>query len=139
MNIKIVNEFSPDKLEEVRAVYASVGWKKHTTELISTVFNRSDIISLAVMDEVVVGVGRALSDGVFNAAIYDVVVHFEYQRKGIASLIMSDLLQQLKGVSCIMLISTTGNEAFYKKQGMKQVKTGMARYLNPALEEEYLI
>ncbi|WP_346764022.1 GNAT family N-acetyltransferase [Bacillus sp. BHET2] len=95
---------------------------------------------MVVMDEIVVGVGRALSDdGVFNAAIYDVVVHHEHQKKGIASLIMSDLLEQLKDVSCIMLISTTGNEAFYKKQGMKRVKTGMARYLNPALEDEYLI
>jgi ribosomal protein S18 acetylase RimI-like enzyme len=138
MDIKIHNEFDSDKLDEIRAVYHSVGWMKHSNELIKKVFQRSDIVSLAVYDGQVVGVGRALSDGVFNATIYDVVVHREYQRNGVASLIMSDLLEQLKEVSCVLLISTTGNEEFYRKHGMKKHKTGMARYLNSYLTDEYL-
>ena len=34
---------------------------------------------------------------------------------------------------CFHLISTTGNESFYKKLGLKRIKIGMARYLNPNL------
>jgi hypothetical protein len=36
------------------------------------------------------------------------------------------------------LISTTGNEEFYLKTGLKRVKTGMARYLNSRLIDEFL-
>jgi ribosomal protein S18 acetylase RimI-like enzyme len=138
VNVKILNQIEPDTLDEIKDVYHSVGWVKHSNEVISKIFHRSDVVSLAVFEGLIVGVGRGLTDGVFNATIYDVVVHRDYQRKGIASLIMKDLLEQLKDVSCILLISTTGNEDFYRKHGMKRLKTGMARYLNPALEDEYL-
>ena len=47
-------------------------------------------------------------------------------------------LEQLKDVSCIHIISTTGNEAFYRKQGFRKVKTGMARYLDSELTKAYL-
>ena len=74
----------------------------------------------------------------FNAAVYDVVVHADYQGNGIARKLMDDLLQQLKEHSCIHLISTTGNESFYKKLGFKNLKTGMEKYTNPTLAKEYL-
>lgn len=138
MNLKILNQFEKDKLHEIKDVYQSVGWMKHSDEVISTIFQRSDVVSIAIYNGRIVGVGRALSDGVFNATIYDVVVHQDYQRRGIASHIMRDLLEQLKDVSCILLISTTGKEAFYRKHGMKNVKTGMARYLDSSLAKEYL-
>ncbi|MCA1062560.1 GNAT family N-acetyltransferase [Rossellomorea sp. AcN35-11] len=138
MKIMIQNRFDPDQVGEIKEIYHSVGWKKHSDEAIEKVFIRSDILSLAICCGKVVGVGRALTDGVFNATIYDVVVHREYQGNGIASLIMDDLLKKLQEISCVLLISTTGNEEFYKKHGLKKVKTGMARYLNSKLADEYL-
>ncbi|MGD6956776.1 GNAT family N-acetyltransferase [Rossellomorea aquimaris] len=138
MDIKIHNRFDPDKLDEICAVYQSAGWLNHSNDVITKVFQRSDIVTFAVSEGRIIGVGRALTDGVFNAAIYDVVVHLEYQQIGIGSLIMSDLLEQLKDVSCVQLISTTGKEEFYRKHGMKKLKTGMARYLNSSLTDEYL-
>ena len=139
VNVTILNQFEEDQLDEIKDVYESVGWMKHSIEVISIIFQRSDVVSISIYDGRIVGVGRALTDGVFNATIYDVVVHRDYQRRGIASYIMRDLLEQLKGISCIQLISTTGNEAFYRKHGLKNLKTGMARYLNPSLAEEYLV
>ncbi|MFI8574489.1 GNAT family N-acetyltransferase [Rossellomorea aquimaris] len=138
MEIKIHHKFDSNKLDEIREVYQSAGWLKHSNEVITKVFQRSDSVTLAISDGRVIGVGRALTDGVFNAAIYDVVVHLEYQKNGIGSLILSDLLEQLKDVSCVQLISTTGNEEFYRKHGMKKLKSGMARYLSSSLTEEYL-
>lgn len=79
-----------------------------------------------------------MTDGVFNAAIYDVLVHPVFQKQGIARKIMEYLLAKLSNVSCVHLISTTGNEGFYKKLGLKKTKTGMARYLNPNLASEFL-
>jgi GNAT superfamily N-acetyltransferase len=86
----------------------------------------------------IIGFGRAMTDGVFNAAIYDVVVHLDFQKQVIAKKIMEFLLDKLRNVSCVHLISTTGNEDFYRNLGLKRVRTGMARYLNPLLSDEYL-
>lgn len=136
--MEIHNDFSNANLDEIKDIYASVGWTKHTKEIIQQVFEASNVIALVTVDGRIVGIGRAMSDGVFNAAIYDVVVHRDFQKQGIARKIMEYLLEKLRDVSCVHLISTTGNEEFYRKLGLKRIKTGMARYLNPNLIDEYL-
>jgi len=137
MEIEIHGDFSNANLDEMREVYQSVGWR-HTNEIIKQVFEASNVIALVTINGRIVGFGRAISDGVFNAAIYDVVVHRDYQKQGIAKSIMEFLLDKLTDVSCVHLISTTGNEEFYRKMGLKKVRTGMARYLHARLAEEYL-
>jgi ribosomal protein S18 acetylase RimI-like enzyme len=124
--------------KEMKEVYESVGWMKHTTEVIQTVYKASNVVVIVKANGHIIGFGRAISDGVFNAAIYDIVVHHDFQRLGIARQIMEHLLERLKNISCVHLISTTGNEEFYRKIGFKKIKTGMARYLNAALDQQYL-
>ncbi|MFC7391993.1 GNAT family N-acetyltransferase [Scopulibacillus cellulosilyticus] len=138
MDIQIHGDFSHANLNEMKEVYHSVGWTKHTNEIIKQIFEASNVIALVTLDGRIIGFGRAISDGVFNAAIYDVVVHRDFQKQGIARKIMTFLLYELSDVSCVHLISTTGNENFYRKLGLKKIKTGMARYLNQKLTDEYL-
>ena len=130
--------FENKNLTQLKSVYRSVGWNKHDKEIIKKVFENSTHYVFAVENDFIIGFARAIGDGVFNAAIYDVVVHADYQGKGIARRLIEDLLEQLKEHSCIHLISTTGNESFYKKLGFKDLKTGMAIYKNPTLSKEYL-
>jgi len=138
MEICINSDFSTANLDEMKKVYASVGWIKHTNEIIKQVFEASSVIALVTFNDGIIGVGRAMTDGVFNAPIYDAVVHRDFQRQGIANKIMEFFLDKLSNVSCIHLISTTGNEEFYRKLGLKKLKTGMARFLYPSLRDEYL-
>ncbi|MDQ0483722.1 GNAT family N-acetyltransferase [Guptibacillus hwajinpoensis] len=138
MEFKLHNVFRESDSAGIRDVYHSVGWTKHTCENIKTIYQASSVVVIVTYGEQVVGVGRALSDGVFNAAIYDVVVHQDFQNRGMAKKIMMFLLEELSDISCIHLISTTMNEAFYEKVGFKKVKTGMARYLSSSLNDEYL-
>jgi ribosomal protein S18 acetylase RimI-like enzyme len=138
MDLRIHSDFSKVNLNEMKEIYSSVGWTKHTKEIIKQVFEASNVIALVTVNGRIIGFGRAMTDGVFNAAIYDVIVHTEFQKQGIARQIMEYLLDKLSNVSCVHLISTSGNEDFYKKLGLKRIKTGMARYLNPNLASEYL-
>ncbi|MGE6753695.1 GNAT family N-acetyltransferase [Rossellomorea sp. NPDC071047] len=138
MDIEIHSDFANANIEEIKDVYASVGWMKHTNEIIRQVFEASNVVALVKVNGRIIGIGRGMTDGVFNAAIYDVVVHRDFQRQGIARKIMEFLLDKLSNVSCVHLISTTGNEEFYRKFRLKKLKTGMARYLNPSLSDEYL-
>ncbi|WP_338396388.1 GNAT family N-acetyltransferase [Mammaliicoccus sciuri] len=98
--------------------------------------NSSHVVIVKNYDEVI-ALARALTDGVFNAAIYDVVVKKTYQQKGISRKMIEILLEDLKQISCIHLISTTGNEELYRKLGFKKLKTGMAIYKSIKLDSEY--
>lgn len=131
-------DINEDEIAMLKKVYQSVGWMKHDEKIIKKVFDASTHQVFAVNNHQVIGFARALSDGVFNAAIYDVVVHREFQGQGIARMLIEDMLQQLDSVSCIHLISTVHNDTFYEKFGFRKLKTGMAIYKNEQLAKEYL-
>ncbi|MEH7329512.1 GNAT family N-acetyltransferase [Priestia megaterium] len=138
MKIFLSNCIENVEWSRMKEIYHSVGWTNHNEEKIKKVFQSSNVVAIAYDEDNIAGFGRALSDGVFNAAIYDVVVDEHYQNKGIGQQIIENLLAQLKDISCVHLVSTAGNEEFYRKAGFRKMKTGMARYLNPSLAEEYL-
>lgn len=138
MKISLSSSIENVEWSRMKEIYHSVGWKKHDEEKIQKVFQSSNVVAIAYDENKIIGFGRALSDGVFNAAIYDVVVDEHYQNKGIGRQIIENLLAQLKNVSCVHLVSTSGNEEFYRKTGFRKMKTGTARYLDLSLAKEYL-
>jgi len=138
MKISLSSSIENVEWSRMKEIYRSVGWENHNEEKIKKVFQSSNVVAIAYDGDNIAGFGRALSDGVFNAAIYDVVVDEHYQNKGIGQQIIENLLAQLNDISCVHLVSTAGNEEFYKKAGFRKMKTSMARYLKPALAEEYL-
>lgn len=130
-------EFKSENIDSIKEVYESVGWLGHDNKIIEKIFlNSSHVVIVKNYDEVI-AIARALSDGVFNVAIYDVVVKKTYQQKGISRKMIEILLEDLKQISCIHLISTTGNEELYRKLGFKKLKTGMAIYKSIKLDSEY--
>jgi ribosomal protein S18 acetylase RimI-like enzyme len=62
-------------------------------------FENSAVVCFAKDGERLVGAARALSDGEYHATIYDVVVHPDYQRQGVGSRLMSELLARSIGPS----------------------------------------
>jgi len=138
MKVSFSNSIENVEWSRMKEIYHSVGWTNHNEEKIKKVFQSSNVVAIAYDEDNISGFGRALSDGVFNAAIYDVVVDEQYQNKGIGQKVIKNLLAQLDDISCVHLVSTAGNEEFYRKAGFRKMKTGMARYLNRTLAEEYL-
>ena len=69
-----------------------------------------------------VGFGRATSDGVFRAVLWDVVVAGEHQGQGLGRRIVEALLQEpaLLGVERIYLMTTNG-AGFYQQLGFTAV------------------
>lgn len=131
------NEFKISYVDGIRKVYESVGWIGHNNEKIEEIYKASTHVVLVKNDDEIIAVARALSDGVFNAAIYDVVVKEKHQGQGIAKRILEEFLNEFDSLSCIHLISTTENVEFYRKLGFKKLKTGMAIYRSLKLENEY--
>jgi GNAT superfamily N-acetyltransferase len=82
-----------------------------------------------------IGFGRAISDGVYQGAIYDVAIIPEFQKKGIGTIIMRKILERLSGCN-IILYAATGKEDFYKTLKFRKMKTGMALFRNPESMKE---
>lgn len=76
-----------------------------------------------------VGFGRAISDGVYQAAIYDCAVVPEFQGKGLGSTLIKKLLAQIADCN-VILYASPGKEGFYQKEGFRKMKTGMAYFKN---------
>jgi len=77
-----------------------------------------------------IGFGRAISDGVYQAAVYDCAVNPEYQGKGIGKLIIQKIMQQVSNCT-VVLYASPGKEGFYQKYGFRKMKTGMALFTKP--------
>ena len=84
-------------------------------------------------DRRLIGLARALCDGEYQAAIYDVVLLPEYQGKRIGREMLRRLREQLP-VPNIILYSAPGREGFYRKLGFRRMLTGMA-ILHPVMAD----
>jgi ribosomal protein S18 acetylase RimI-like enzyme len=65
-----------------------------------------------------IGCARALSDLEYHATIYDVAIHPEYQRRGIGSELMREMLSRLP-VWRVLLVADGDAARFYGRLGFK--------------------
>jgi ribosomal protein S18 acetylase RimI-like enzyme len=109
-----------DTLKRVRMAY-------YEPDLHKKAFEASHTTVFIYHDDRLIGFGRAISDGVYQAAIYDCAVLPEFQGKGIGKTIMDNILSQVSHCN-VILYASPGKEGFYKKQGFRRMKTGMAQF-----------
>lgn len=96
--------------------------QERSLETVQKVFLGSYLCCFAWHDGTLIGAARAISDGFVSSAIYDVVVDPDYQKQGIGRKLMETLLSRLPKRS-VMLVSTHGNEEFYRKLGFRKLRT----------------
>lgn len=90
-------------------------------------FEASHTTIFVYQSDQLIGFGRAISDGVYQAAIYDCAVLPEFQGKGIGTIIMKNILSQISKCN-VILYASPGKEGFYQKHGFRKMKTGMAHF-----------
>jgi len=82
-----------------------------------------------------IGFGRAISDDVYQAAIYDCAVLPEFQGQGIGTTIMNNILPRISHCN-VLLYASPGKEGFYQTHGFRKMKTGMAHFKKGAAMRE---
>jgi GNAT superfamily N-acetyltransferase len=102
MNLKLKFDTSNINWDLVTEILKSVGMAYHTSELNQLAFNNSFTVVFAFDDDKMVGFGRAISDGAFQAAIYDVAVLPDYQGKGIGKMIINSIIQRCPNCNFIL-------------------------------------
>ncbi len=93
----------------------------------------SHTVCSAYFEQKIIGFGRAISDGQYQSAIYDVVVLPEFQRQGIGKSIMEALLEKIPKSAPVLIFVAPGKQGFYRKFGFGNLKTGMGLFPNPEM------
>jgi GNAT superfamily N-acetyltransferase len=111
--------------KEIASLYRSGGWWKeeYAADELRYLIRGSFLFAVAVDTSTgrAVGMGRAISDGVSDAYIQDVVVHKAYQKGGVGRKIISALVTRCResGLTWIGLIAQPGTGEFYTPLGFE--------------------
>ena len=121
--------------KEVANILKTVHMGYHTPEIHQKAFENSAVTVFAYTNKQLIGFGRAISDGAYQAAVYDMAINPQYQREGLGNLILESILEKLPDCN-VILYASPGKEFFYQKHGFRKMKTGMALFLNPEQKRE---
>jgi len=127
MKLKFQNDCLGINWELVPQVLKTVGMSFHEADIHRKTFSVSAAVVFVFDDQQLVGFGRAISDGLIQAAIYDVAVLPDFQGNGIGKQIIEKLVASLPGCNFI-LYASPGKERFYEKLNFRRMKTGMALF-----------
>jgi len=132
--VPLVWSHSIDGLDwnELSALYAAAPLGNKNAAGLKTAFTNSMFRCLVHDDGKLVGVGRALADGVDCSYICDVALLPSHQGLGLGKQIVARLVELSRGHKKIILYAVPGKESFYKKLGFKRMSTAMAIFENQA-------
>ena len=124
IEIKSVTEVD---IAAVEALYRDADWWEDdyvAAEFIPEMVANSIVFAGAFLpDSTMVGMGRAIGDGVSDAYIQDVAVLSDYRKHGIGSMLVKHLVNALQelGVDWIGLIGEPGTGKFYQRLGFREL------------------
>ena len=136
MELKIKTDCFEVDWQAIADLLKMVGMAYHEPEVHRRAFAASHTTVFIYEESQLIGFGRAISDGEYQAAIYDVAVLPEAQGKGVGKRIVQTIMNRLSNCNLI-LYATPGMEGFYKKLGFRSMKTGMAVFTNKRAMEKF--
>ncbi len=114
------------RIDEIITLYRQAGWwqgPEINQDHVRRIVSGSHCFLIALANDTLIGMGRAISDGVSDAYIQDVTVTTTYRKQGIGSEIVKRLTQKViaDGLNWIGLIAERDTHAFYEKIGFKKM------------------
>ena len=128
MVIEIRDGF-PVKPSALQLLYEHAPWAKgRTIQGIRKMLKDTDYHFSAWDEKRLVGFARVLTDGIYRATLWDVVIHPDYQGQGIGEELMNRILSHpvLSKVEKFWL-NTRDKFGFYEKFGFVRSDQGMVR------------
>jgi spermidine synthase len=124
VTFKIITEFSEKLCNEAACLFAAAGWISEAGEngfLRKALPGSCAVAGAFAPDGRLVGIARALSDGVSDAYIQDVTVDANYRKQGVGGTLVDFLADELasRGIDWIGLVGVPGTEKFYANLGFE--------------------
>ena len=105
-------------------LYASVSWSNYTNhpQRLEQAFHQSLFVMAAYDEDKLIGLIRAVGDGLTIVFIQDLLVYPHYQRQGIGRSLLEQMLKRFKDVYQIQLATELSdkNLAFYQELGFRR-------------------
>ncbi len=127
-------------VEEYKLLRADAGWKNLPDDQIEQSLNSCDYVVSVRKGGQIAAMARCLSDGIYMAYIFDVVVYSEYRGRNIGKAMIEKVINHYKSGSnylmqLVLLAVTSDVEPFYKKLGFKKYPnllngSGMGMWIN---------
>ena len=116
-----IREYGNFQLEEITNLYQSVGWTKYLERIsvLEDAYAHSLCVIGAYDNEKLVGIIRAVGDGLTIVFIQDIIIQPEYQRKGIGTKLLKAVMDKYSDVYQMELLTdnTEKTKAFYRSVG----------------------
>jgi GNAT superfamily N-acetyltransferase len=124
MTIRIQTDDSGVSWTDVANLFQAIGWGRCAPDL-RQAFSKSTFKCFAFDEDTLVGFGRTIDDGKYMATVVDMIVHSDYQRRGIGHQIMQNLQSRLSGFLVVTLTAVADVQPFYARLGWRKMTTGM--------------
>ncbi len=130
----IIKEYKNYNESEILKLYSSVGWTAYTNspDALAAGFTNSLLVLASYIGDELLGIIRCVGDGETIVYIQDILVSPEYQRRGIGSALLREVLKRFSKVRQIVL-STDCEErtlAFYRSLGFSALdETGCRSFM----------
>lgn len=107
---------------EILPLYADAGWTNYTSrpEMLRAAYEHSLCVLAAYDDGRLAGIVRAVGDGASILYIQDLLVFEKFQRRGIGTRLMHEILRRYPEVYQFVLLTddTAKTAAFYRSLGL---------------------
>ena len=123
---RFISHLIPHDIPQIIDLYRAASWWSSDTDdepLLEGIVTGSHCFLTAAKDIEIIGMGRAISDGVSDAYIQDVTVKAVYRKKGIGTALVKRLVERLEsdGLRWIGLIAEQNSAAFYRPLGFSEM------------------
>ena len=120
-----IKEYKTYKEDEIRALYAAVGWTAYTEDLpaLERGFQNSLLVLAAYEDDVLIGLIRVVGDGATVVFVQDLLIAPQKQRQGVGTALLKAVLDRYSDVRQLLLATdnTPKTVAFYKSLGFSDL------------------
>ena len=123
----IVHELNERQKGDLLRLYRGEWWSRERTEAdVGRMLDAADLVLVGIVDrktDALVGFTRVLTDGVFKALVFDVIVAPDRRSEGLGRMLLEGALAhpRVRDVEHVELYCRPEHVPFYEKWGFKRV------------------
>lgn len=126
MNTIEIKSYTHFQLDEILNLYQSVGWSNYIErkEILKNAYENSLCVLGAYDKNNLVGIIRAVGDGLTIIFIQDIIILPTHQRQGIGTALLQKVLEKYKDVYMIELVTVNTEKtiSFYQSLGFSSAE-----------------